>query len=241
MAEDTQSGAERLAGDVRVVAAGTRFDWEEVPRPAEDTNPPGYETVVYRSADGAFSCGFWRRVPENGVLAPPFSEIMCILEGQIEIERDDGVTLRVGPGDVLSAPSGSSAAWRSLSPVYKFWAVHHGDAGDTAIAAMHADDDVPWSRSPTPADDGYPPGRELVAFSSGPFSAGLWERDRFDRDFVREVDEVSLIISGEADVATEDGSAFLVGPGDVLVTPAGSRGHWRSRSPLRKFWATYGP
>jgi uncharacterized cupin superfamily protein len=233
--------SERLAGRVTVVDAHGPFAWEEVPRPPGDTSPPGYETVVYRSRDAAFSCGFWKRVPETGPLEPPFHEIMCLLQGEVEIARADGATLRVGPGDVLAAPHGSSALWRSLSPVYKFWAVHHGPVLGGAVTATRGDGDLPWSRSTVAADDGFPPGREVVVFASGPFLAGLWERDRFDRDFERDADEVALIVSGEADVTTEDGSVLRARPGDVLVTPAGSRGHWRSRSPLRKFWATYAP
>jgi uncharacterized cupin superfamily protein len=230
---------ERPVMQATVVKAGTASPWGEVERPAGDTNPPGYETIVFRSADGAFSCGFWKRVPESGSLSPPFHEIMCFLEGAVRVTRADGTVLDAGPGDVLSAPHGSSSGWRSTAPVLKFWAVYHGEAGDARVTVTRADGEVPWSVSDAPADDGHAPGREIVAFAAGPFAAGLWERDRIDRDFARDVDEVALILSGEADITTEGGVALHAGPGDVFVTPRGSRGHWRTTSPLRKFWATY--
>jgi uncharacterized cupin superfamily protein len=232
-------GSEGPGAQVRVVKGDDPFTWDEVPRPEGDENPPGYETVLFRSGDGAFSCGFWKRVPESGSLAPPFDEIMCILDGEVEVTKEDGTTLRIGPGDILSAPNGRSARWRSVTPVFKFWAVHHGDVGETEACATHGSGPLAWLESSVPADDGFAPGREIAAFAAGNFSTGLWERDEFDRDFHRDYDEVALIISGEADITTERGAKLLARPGDVFITPRGSRGHWRSRSPLREFWAVY--
>jgi uncharacterized cupin superfamily protein len=232
-------GSEGQDAEARVVMRDDPLTWDEDPRPEGDDNPPGFETVLFRSGNGDFSCGFWRRVPESGILAPPFDEIMCFLDGEVEVTREDGTTLRVGPGDILCAPNGSSARWHSLTPVFKFWAVHHGSAGEAEVTATHGAGPLAWSESSVPADDGFALGREITAFAAGRFSTGLWEREEFDRDFHRDYDEVALIISGEADITTELGRQLHAGPGDVFITPKGSRGHWRSRSPLRKFWAVY--
>jgi uncharacterized cupin superfamily protein len=35
--------------------------------------------------------------------------------------------IRVGPGDVLITPKGSTATWRALTTVKKLWAVHRED------------------------------------------------------------------------------------------------------------------
>jgi uncharacterized cupin superfamily protein len=67
----------------------------------------------------------------------------------------------------------------------------------------------------------------------------LWERDRQDRDFERAYDEVALFLSGEAEITTDGGETLHVKSGDALITPRGSRGHWRSDAPVRKFFATY--
>lgn len=230
--------SEQLATAISVVRGDTEFDWVEDPRPEGDTSPPGIETIVFRSLDERFSCGFWRRGPETGPLEPPFDEMMYLLEGEIKITLQDGSKLPVGPGDVLSAPSGASATWRSLSPVHKFWAVHHGDAGDTPVTALRGER-VEWSPSSLPPDDGFGRGREAIAFQAGSFTAGFWERDRQDRDFERTYDEVALFLSGEAEITTENGDRLRVGTGDVLITPKGSRGHWKSDGPVRKFFATY--
>jgi uncharacterized cupin superfamily protein len=231
--------SDRATTDIEVVARDAGLQWSQVPTPDGDLAPPGEEAVLFRSDDRSFSAGLWRRVPESGTLEPPFDEAMCLLRGEVEI-RGESVTARLGPGDVLVAPNGSRSGWRSVAPVLKFWAVYHGPAGGDVVA-MRGGKDLPWRESSVPADDGHPAGREVVAFERGHFSCGLWERSSFDRDFERAWDEVAVILEGEADVTSASGASFALGPGDVFVTPRGSRGHWRSRSRLRKFWAIYEP
>lgn len=231
--------SEQATTAVTVVKADADFAWEELARPAGDTNPPGEEVILFRSADAELSCGFWRRVPEKGTLAPPFDEIMMILRGEIDVTQG-GSTLHAGPGDILSAPNGSSAVWHSHAAVYKFWAVHHGGVGDTSVTLARGTDPSGWTDSSIPPDDGLAQGRERVAFTSadGAFSAGFWERESQDRDFTRDFDEVAVFLEGEADI-TDGGETLHVGPGDVLLTPRGSSGHWRSTVRVRKFWAIY--
>lgn len=114
------------ADGVRVIKAGEHdgLGWEAIPTAEGDPNPPGEETVLFRAADGAFSFGLWRRVPETGPMEPPYHEIAVIVEGEVEVEDQDGSVVRAGPGDVLITPMGSKAIWRALSPVKKFWAVY---------------------------------------------------------------------------------------------------------------------
>ncbi|HEU4355564.1 MAG TPA: cupin domain-containing protein [Actinomycetota bacterium] len=114
---------------IRVVRA-TEHDglmWEAIPTEAGDPTPPGEEVVSFRSGDERFSFGIWRRAAETGPMELPYHEIAVIIEGDVEIEEADGTVHRVGPGDVLITPKGSTATWRALTPVKKFWAVHHED------------------------------------------------------------------------------------------------------------------
>lgn len=57
-------------------------------------------------------------------MEPPYHEMAVLLEGEVELTLDDGTVLRAGPGDVIVAPRGARAIWRSLPPVRKFWAVY---------------------------------------------------------------------------------------------------------------------
>jgi uncharacterized cupin superfamily protein len=111
---------------IRVIRAGEHdaLPWEEIPVEAGDPTPPGEEVVSFRSGDGRFAFGLWRRAPETGPMAPPYHEIAVIVEGDVELEEEDGTVHRAGPGDVVITPKGSTATWRALSPVKKFWAIY---------------------------------------------------------------------------------------------------------------------
>jgi hypothetical protein len=116
--------AEATEPRVRVVKADDDLDWDVIPTEPGDPNPPGEETVVFRSGDARFSFGMWRRVPETGPMEPPYHEIAVIIEGEVEVTDADGTVHRAGPGDVLITPNGTKATWKALSPVKKFWAVY---------------------------------------------------------------------------------------------------------------------
>ena len=111
---------------IRVIRASDHdaLPWEEIPTGEGDPNPPGEEVVSFRAADGRFSFGLWRRVPETGPMEPPYHEIAVIVEGEVEVHEEDGTVHRAGPGDVLITPKGSTATWKALSPVKKFWAIY---------------------------------------------------------------------------------------------------------------------
>lgn len=85
------------------------------------------------------------------------------------------------------------------------------------------------------------PGAELDILTSADarYATGLWEREPDTWSFERAYHEVALILQGEADVETPDGTVHTVRAGDVLVTPKGSKGTWRIRKKLVKFYAIY--
>ena len=108
---------------VRVIHADDDLAWETIPTDPGDPVPPGEEVVLFRSADGRFAFGLWRRAPETGPIEPPYHEIALILEGEVEVLEEDGTVHRAGPGDILITPKGSRATWRALSPVKEVWAI----------------------------------------------------------------------------------------------------------------------
>ncbi|MCJ7832550.1 MAG: cupin domain-containing protein [Actinobacteria bacterium] len=92
-----------------------------------ETTSTGEEVTAWSSADGKFSCGYWRSQPEEGPMEPSFHEMMQIIEGEITVTDHDGTKFEVGPGDSLIVPTGSQAVWSSHSPVHKFWAIYKGE------------------------------------------------------------------------------------------------------------------
>jgi hypothetical protein len=81
----------------------------------------------------------------------------------------------------------------------------------------------------------------MDVFASGSLTTGLWEREPDTWSFERPYDEVALILSGEADIEEPDGTVHTVRAGDVLVTPKGSKGTWRIRETIVKFYAIHDP
>jgi uncharacterized cupin superfamily protein len=98
--------------------------WSEAARNPEETDPPGGEFTAAGSPDGKFNVGYWHRDVQRRHFVRPYHEVALILEGEVEIELDDGTVLRAGPGDILDTPKGSSGYWRSLAPVRKLWSIY---------------------------------------------------------------------------------------------------------------------
>lgn len=107
---------------------------------------------------------------------------------------------------------------------------------DTTIRVIKRAD-IEWSEAARNPEETDPPGDIFTAFEAPPFSVGFWQRDVQRRRFERPYHEMAYIIEGEVEITTEAGEVVHAGPGDVLITPKGSKGYWRSLSPVRKFWA----
>lgn len=102
-------------------------------------------------------------------------------------------------------------------------------------------DGLAWQQIPTEDGDPNPPGEEVVSFRAGDgrFSFGLWRRVPETGPMEPPYHEIAVIIEGDVEILDEDGTVHVVGPGDVLITPKGSRATWRARSPVKKLWAIY--
>jgi uncharacterized cupin superfamily protein len=115
--------------------------------------------------------------------------------------------------------------------------------GQHQISVVRSSDRESWQALAHPPGTPVAYGAERPVFGSvdGRFTTGLWEREPDMWSFERQYDEVALILAGEADIETDDGSVVTIGPGDVLVTPKGSKGTWRVREKIVKLYAIYDP
>jgi uncharacterized cupin superfamily protein len=100
-------------------------------------------------------------------------------------------------------------------------------------------DDVVWGEASRGPEETEPAGSQCTAFEAGAFRTGLWQRDVQCRSFERPHHEIAYIIEGEVEITCEDGQVVKAGPGDVLITPKGSKGYWRNVAPVKKFWAVF--
>jgi uncharacterized cupin superfamily protein len=48
-----------------------------------------------------------------------------------------------------------------------------------------------------------------------------------------------VILSGAAEIEEPDGTVHRLAPGDVMITPKGSKGTWRITETIVKFFAIY--
>ena len=115
-----------------------------------------------------------------------------------------------------------------------------GDLQDTKIVVVKPGD-ITWETAARNPGETKPPGREFTAARSEDdlFSFGLWQRDEQDREFERPYHEVAYIIEGQVELTDDDGTVLVAGPGDIVITPRGSKGHWRNLSPVKKVWGIY--
>jgi uncharacterized cupin superfamily protein len=115
-----------------------------------------------------------------------------------------------------------------------------GELSDSKIRVIKAAEMV-WEEAMTGPDEADPPGFECNAAASvdDKFSFGLWRRDVQRRRFERPYHEVAFILEGEVEVTDDDGDVHMAGPGDILITPKGSKGYWRNLSPVKKVWGIY--
>jgi uncharacterized cupin superfamily protein len=115
-----------------------------------------------------------------------------------------------------------------------------GDLSDSKIRVIKANE-VPWEESMAGPEETDPPGKEYTAAMSvdDKFSFGVWKRDVQRRHFERPYHEVAYIIEGEVEITDEDGEIIVAGPGDILITPRGSKGFWKNLSPVKKVWGIY--
>ena len=228
-------------GPIRSVSVDADLAWAEVPRPPGDDTPPGQEATLFRSGDGRFTAGFWRRPAREGAMTRPYDEVSILIDGVAEVIDPDGTVHRAGPGDVLVTPRGSAGSWRCVTPVTKFWAICETDVEAPGTFAVPGDGPLGWEEVPRPDGDTAPAGEEAVLWRSadGTFVVGFWRRAPEEGAMAPPYHELAYVLEGDVDVVEADGTSHAVGPRHLLITPEGSRATWKSRTPVRKFWAIY--
>ncbi len=228
--------------EMSVVRTNDRSSWTALKDPPGAIGSGGREREIFTSPDGAFTCGVWEREPDTWSFERPYDEVAYILEGDADIETDDGRKLRLGPGDILVTPNGSKGTWQIRETLAKVYAIYSGGpVGDTTVRRIGRLDEVDWAELDNPPGDTNPPGEEWYAFRNpdGRFSTGVWRRAPETGPMDLTYDEIACLIVGEVDIESGDGTVVSGGPGDVLVTPNAFHGIWRAKTPVEKFWAVY--
>jgi hypothetical protein len=228
--------------EITVLSSSDRTSWASLTDPPGNQPSPGREIDAFSSDDETFTCGLWEREPDTWSFERPYDEVAYILEGAADVETDDGGVLHLSAGDVFITPKGSKGTWHVQETLAKFFAIYTGGAiGDTTMRVIGASEPVEWITLENDPGDENPPGQEWYAWRNPDtrFSTGVWRREPETGTFDREYHEVACMIEGDVEIETDDGRVLRAGAGDVIVTPEGSSGLWRARTPVRKFWAVH--
>ena len=115
-----------------------------------------------------------------------------------------------------------------------------GDLSDTKIRVIKPED-VIWEEAMRYPEETDLPGQEFTAAMSvdDKFSFGFWRRDVQRRHFERPYHEIAYIIEGEVEITDDDGDVHVAGPGDIVITPMGSKGFWKNLTTVKKVWGIY--
>lgn len=100
---------------------------------------------------------------------------------------------------------------------------------------------IEWQEAMRYPEETDPPGQEFTAAKSADdkFSFGLWQREVQRRYFERPYHEIAYILEGEVEITDDGGEVYVAGPGDIVITPMGSKGYWKNLSPVKKVWGIY--
>jgi uncharacterized cupin superfamily protein len=228
--------------EITVLSSTDRTSWASLTDPPGNQPSPGREIDAFTSDDETFTCGLWEREPDTWSFERPYDEVAYILEGMADVDTDDGGVVHLGAGDIFVTPKGSKGTWHVQETLAKFFAIYTGGAiGDTTMRVIGATEPVEWITLENDPGDENPPGQEWYAWRNPDtrFSTGVWRREPETGTFDREYHEVAYMIEGAVEIETDDGRGLPAGAGDVIVTPEGSSGLWRARTPVRKFWAVH--
>ncbi|SEK62151.1 cupin domain-containing protein [Nonomuraea pusilla] len=103
-------------------------------------------------------------------------------------------------------------------------------------AALPDGDLGPAPLDPAQVVSGAPEVRHLGLADAGDLGVGVWQHGPGVSTDV-EAEEVFVVLAGRATIAVEDGPVLEVGPGDVVLMPAGARTTWTVHETLRKVYA----
>ncbi|HAP76298.1 MAG TPA: hypothetical protein DCR14_09470 [Acidimicrobiaceae bacterium] len=185
--------------------------------------------------------GVWECLPGTAHDAGgDFDETMLMVAGSAEVRGDDGSVFRLAPDVLWATPRRWGSTWAVEQTVRKLYVIDGRAAKGTPSERPAALAGV--STSPLPAAeprpvvlDGDPHEASADLWESHRVSTGVWECTPGTFPFRRDgYHEVFCILSGHATLHTDEGMAFDLRPGAVLLTPAGLTGRWEVHELVRK-------
>ena len=114
-------------------------------------------------------------------------------------------------------------------------------ADDRAVATVVADrtllDELKFRHKPTSTTPGQQERSDTVWTAGQHVRTGYWECSPGTFTATRDgVHEICYVVAGRASLRDAEGTVSEVGPGSVLVLPAGWQGTWEVHEPIEKMF-----
>lgn len=114
--------------DSIVFAAPAEVELEPAPIPSHwivEGKPQAFSKRLAMSADGASSIMAWSCTPGRFHWHYTVDETLHIISGEVFVTDDSGESRRLGPGDMVFFPAGSSSLWHVTREVRKLAFCRH--------------------------------------------------------------------------------------------------------------------
>jgi uncharacterized cupin superfamily protein len=96
-------------------------EYGEMPGDQTPGNPPGMHAIVYESPDKRVTVGVWKRDADIGELLGGGLSLDFVIEGQVEVTDENGVTHTARDGDLLIYSSADKGSWHQPGPIRKIY------------------------------------------------------------------------------------------------------------------------
>ncbi len=81
-------------------------------------------TKAYGDPTGELSCGIWRSKPNRLEVSYTKDEFCFLIEGEVHLTDDSGITEIYRAGDGFVVPAGFKGVWDMPVPVAKYYVLH---------------------------------------------------------------------------------------------------------------------
>jgi uncharacterized cupin superfamily protein len=209
--------------------------------PADPDRPDQASTTDWAlSDDGDVRIGVWECAPGTfGGATGDFDEMMYMVSGRLSVTHTEG-TFDIVPGTLWVTPRNFPCTWTVHQSVRKLYVIDRRTgtgAGPELLANVYTAALPPAAPRPNPFV-GAPMETTLPIWDHNGMQTGVWECTPGEFPFNRAgYDEVFTVLAGHATMEMDNGLAFDLRPGSMLLTPNGTKGRWIVHETLRKVYA----
>lgn len=196
----------------------------------------------YQEPESGFRAGIWDCTAFQSKTEPHgVHEFMHLLEGTVTIIHEDGSELEVSKGERFFIPKGTVRSWKQTGPVRKYYMIFPDPSGpaprDTGSLRAFKVESKPSQK----AIDGSSASSfaQIYKDPTGRYSIGIWnsaENARTPEPMA--ATEMLLPVEGSLTLVGAD-SEHEVGPGDVVLVPAGAQFGWRVSDPISVIYCAF--